>query len=274
MKCSRPSRLVWAGLAIFAVGASCRPDERAPPLRVLFIGNSYTAENDLPAIVRAALASAPEVGSIEVESLTPGGATLGDHWMTGLAADRIRNGRFTHVVLQPQSTELVRWGSMARHAGLFAHVVHEAGAKLVLFETWHRREGHELYADPAWPYRCPGAMAGAAEMFYRHLASTLGSELAPIGEAWAHVAATHPEIELYAEDGTHPSLAGSWLAASVLVCALAARSAEGLSAPLPLPAIVATDLARVAEHTCAEVDAVDANAERSVPECPEAGTSD
>jgi hypothetical protein len=225
---------------------------RTMSLRILFIGNSYTYVNDLPSMVRVALASAPEVDSIEVASVTQGGATLGDHWDAGIASTQIRTGHFTHVVVQGQSTEIARYESFAMHSRLFALAVHEAGAELDFFETWPRRAGDPLYSDPMWPYPCPSSMLSAAKAFYRLQARTLGGELAPVGEAWAAVLAAHPEIDLYAADGTHPSIAGSWLAASVLVCTIAHRSAKGLTSPVEISAPEAAVLTETADRACAD----------------------
>jgi hypothetical protein len=55
----------------------------APPaeLRVLFVGNSLTETNDLPARV-AALARATE-RKLEYQTITFGGFNLEDHWNKG-----------------------------------------------------------------------------------------------------------------------------------------------------------------------------------------------
>jgi len=52
--------------------------------------------------------------------------------------------------------------------------------------------------------------------------------VAPVGIAWAEVRRERPSIELFFSDGSHPSAAGSYLAACTLYAALFNRSPVGL----------------------------------------------
>ena len=47
------------------------------------------------------------------------------------------------------------------------------------------------------------------------MAQQLGVGLSPVGIAWEIVRRERPEIDLYVKDGSHPSYAGSYLAAAV-----------------------------------------------------------
>src|SRR5439155_809015 len=126
-----------------------------PPRRALFIGNSYTYQNDLPTLVRA-LGEATPGGALAVEMLAQGGATLGTHWLTPGTRERIAQGGFDFVVLQGQSVEpVLEPESFDSYARLFAAAVDDAGAQGVWFATWARHDGHADYAalglgDPAW----------------------------------------------------------------------------------------------------------------------------
>ena len=92
-----------AGLALAAsAAAQSGEDGRAArePLRVLFVGNSLTATNDLPAIV-AALAAAAKRVPIEYATVAPGGVNLEDHCPSALRPARAppsapRPGRSPH----------------------------------------------------------------------------------------------------------------------------------------------------------------------------------
>ena len=114
-----------AGLAL-AASAAAQPggDGRAArePLRVLFVGNSLTATNDLPAIV-AALAAAAKRVPIEYGTVAPGGVNLEDHWTFTGARDALLARPWDVVVLQqgpsslPESqvdlrTWAVRWAEL------------------------------------------------------------------------------------------------------------------------------------------------------------------
>src|SRR5262245_23603813 len=75
----------------------CEDAER--PCRVLFIGNSLTYVNDLPAMVTA-LADSAGAGPLVVESVVFGGYSLEDHWNQGDALRAIERGGWSVVVLQ------------------------------------------------------------------------------------------------------------------------------------------------------------------------------
>src|SRR5881275_3253107 len=66
------------------------------PSRFLFVGNSFTARNDLPDLI-AQLASARGM-NIEHALLSIGGASLRTHWNKGEAATAIERGKFDYVV--------------------------------------------------------------------------------------------------------------------------------------------------------------------------------
>ncbi len=72
------------------------------PLRVFFVGNSYTFVNDLPGVL-AGLADASRGRRIVTGQYTPGGYTLEQHVKDGKAAEDIKHEKWDVVVLQEQS---------------------------------------------------------------------------------------------------------------------------------------------------------------------------
>src|SRR5262249_25445128 len=107
----------------------------AATTRVLFIGNSLTAVNDVPALV-AQLAGATGQ-PFEHRALTMGGYSLEDHWHRGEAARAIAGGGWTFVVLQqgpsalPESQVLLR-----EYVRRFDAEVRRAGARTALYMVW------------------------------------------------------------------------------------------------------------------------------------------
>ena len=71
-------------------------------LNILFIGNSFTARNDLPGLI-ARLAAATGT-TLQHDLICASGASLRTHWNAGKVLKRIRAGDFDCVVLQEQST--------------------------------------------------------------------------------------------------------------------------------------------------------------------------
>src|SRR5688500_8624888 len=121
--------------------------DAARKFRVLFIGNSYTYVQNVPRLVEA-MASQLAGPCIEAKMIATGGATLEQHWATDSVARIIREGGWTHVVLNDQSTFGEGWwlegkpriGTTGReleeYAGRFAKLIREAGAKPVLLAHW------------------------------------------------------------------------------------------------------------------------------------------
>src|SRR5262245_13420402 len=70
------------------------------PLKVLFIGNSFTARNDLPGLL-ARLAEARGKG-LEHRLISAGGASLRTHWNAGEARKAIEEGRYDRFVLDAE----------------------------------------------------------------------------------------------------------------------------------------------------------------------------
>jgi hypothetical protein len=187
------------------------------PLRVLFVGNSYTAVNDLPAVVRELGAATPEA-AVQVETIAPGGARLSDHWSSGDVRARIASGEFGAVVLQGQSLEpLSTIDDFDYHAYLFAGALAAAGTRGVWFATWARRDAHA-------PYGSPAQMTRALETRYELAAKHNGDAVARVGAAWQLALAELPGVALHADDGSHPSAAGTLLSSCVILQALTGQT--------------------------------------------------
>jgi len=202
-------------------------------LRALFIGNSYTYVNDLPGHVNEMAATARLPPTIDVASVTAGGATFADQWNGAEAQPAIAKGDDTHVVLQAQSVEPVfAPEGFHQYGSLLANAATAAGAKPVLYETWARKAGDPVYIE-AWSGGSPDAMQDGLSAAYEKLANDTGASVAPVGEAWRIAWTQHPEIELYQPDGSHPTPSGTYLAACVFYIVLTGHSLAAASAPPP-----------------------------------------
>src|SRR5690242_9550973 len=100
-------------------------------MRVLFIGNSFTARNDLPGMV-GGLAAAARL-EMEHRLISAGGASLKRHWNAGAAVEAIRSESFERVVLQEQSTLPIKGAArMHESVRLFDAEIRKANARTVL----------------------------------------------------------------------------------------------------------------------------------------------
>jgi hypothetical protein len=87
------------GLAIALPGGSPPVLAEGPELRILFIGNSLTAANELPAILEG-LVRTGGTRPLDWKAVLLPGASLEDQWQAGEAQRAIGSQRWDVVVLQ------------------------------------------------------------------------------------------------------------------------------------------------------------------------------
>jgi hypothetical protein len=214
-----------------------RADFDATLIRILFIGNSYTARHQLPRLVADLAATADASLRIEPVAIVAGGASLRRHWNAGLAQETLAKSAWDFVVLQEQSTLPVK--NKARYhdnVRLFAGEVANHGAALVLYLTWERQ----------------GAITQSQiDRAVEEIAAETGARVVPVGPAWQRAMRECPQVPLYLDDGSHPTEAGAYLAACMFVVALFGLRPVGfdVSDNLGLDRSTATAFQRIAFET-------------------------
>lgn len=196
-------------------------------LRVLFIGNSYTSVNDLPGMLQQIAATAGVSPLISTEQLTMGGATLASHWV-GPAQSRINERQWSHVVLQGQSLEpLFDPSGFETYADQFAALIVDAGAQPTWYVTWARA------AAPDAGYWYPGGPEEMQDRLTQEYDKAAlpwpQSLLSCVGEAFGASLRAHPEITLHQADLSHPTVAGTYLAACTFYTALTGNPVPAVS---------------------------------------------
>jgi len=208
-------------------------------VKILFIGNSYTSRNNLPRLLADLAAHADRPRALHTESIVAGGASLRRHWNAGKARQVIEHGNWRYVVLQEQSTLPVK-NAQRYHENvrLFAAEIAAHGARPVLYLTWARQ-----YA-PATQDVITRAVAG--------IAAEVDGLVVPVGTAWERALRDMPELRLYTEDGSHPTAAGSYLAACVFHVALFGDgvSDESVASALKLETVTAHKLQAITLACC------------------------
>ena len=185
----------------------------ATPVRILFVGNSLTAVNDLPAMVAAL--GARTGTPIVYEARTPGGYALEDHWKLTNAADEIAAGGWDWVILQQGPTSLPDSArDLQLYAGLFADAIRAAGGRPAIYMVWPER------------YR----LAVFDAVIANHIAAARAtrSVILPAGLGWWKALQTAPRFPLYGRDGFHPTRLGSYLTAITIYARISGRTPVGL----------------------------------------------
>lgn len=251
--------LIAVALVLFAVLGAKQPQARAgtggetpvapAPLRVLLVGNSYSMFNDLPDLLEDVAASVPNGPALDVDIAFQGGVGLKTHWERGLARDMLREGRYTHVVLQGHSRAVFdEPDELFEYTVRFKRLIDDTGARAVLFATWARHPSSDLYALGK-DARTPLEMQSRIDALYGEVGEHTGANVAPVGEAWLLAADQWPHLRLHRKDASHPTRLGTYLTACVLYGRLTGRDPEAIRHPLPgtSPAVLARMRAVAAE---------------------------
>jgi hypothetical protein len=119
-----------------------------------------------------------------------------------------------------------------------SEIVRAHGARPVFFMSWAYADKPEMTAQLAEAYTIAGNANNALVI--------------PAGLAFAKAIARQPELNLYAPDKRHPSLAGTYLASCVVFAALTGRSPVGNTYLAGVDAPTATFLQTVAWETVQE----------------------
>src|SRR5262245_41628458 len=149
--------------------------------------------------------------------ISAGGASLRQHWNAGEALKAIQEGQYDCVVLQEQSTLPVKNAKrMHENVRLFDEAIKAAGTKTVLYMTWARQnapESQQVISDA-----------------YTSIGRELGATVVPVGLAWQRFLRQYDEPVLHDKDQSHPSPAGTYLAACVFLAVLFEESPVGIDA--------------------------------------------
>jgi hypothetical protein len=190
----------------------------AQDIKVLFIGNSYTASNNLPEIVKDCAVSAGD--NLFVQAHMPGGTRLMSHASDPVVYDLIRSEEWDYVVLQAQSQE-PSWPISQVQSEVFPYAkqlcdsirsIHPCAMPL-FFMTWGRENGDQ-YNCASWPPVCTyEGMDSLLNLRYRMMAEDNDAYVAPVGAVWRYIRENFPQVNLYEPDESHPNATGSYVAA-------------------------------------------------------------
>lgn len=183
--------------------------------KVLFLGNSYTYVNNLPQILAALAANTGD--ELIYDGNLIGGFTLQDHFGNQTSKNKILSNDWDYIVLQEQSQVPafeVPFAFMDGFSNLKAYIdQHKPCAQLTSFMTWGHENG-DVENCPVFPAVCTyDGMQNLLSSRYLTISEMYESEVTPVGTVWKYLRENHPSIPLYQADGSHPTLAGSYLAA-------------------------------------------------------------
>ncbi len=178
--------------------------------RVLFVGNSLTYYNDLPAMVRALDQSTRGQNAVDVEMLAQGGFSVADFLKNERLQEELTERRYQFIVIQdiggwplcasyspPKCTE-----SLQSIEQLAARA-QTLGTRVIWYSTWQRFPASQ---------RQLSSLAQVEAQKMRVL-------VADVGAAMLQFSSSNPTMPVVLADG-HPTALGSWLAAISILSAL------------------------------------------------------
>ncbi len=217
----RTVRPLLCAAALLFTGCSSGDPTGANGLRVLFVGNSLTYTNDLPAMV-ATFAESEEL-AFGYKTIAFPNYALQDHWYHSDARSELSEGNWDFVVMQqgpsslPENQESLRFW-----AAKFADEARLYGTEPALYMVW--------------PADVNSATFPAVVDSYTLAADAVAGLLLPAGAAWLAAWNLDASLPLYGPDGFHPSETGTYLAALAVFAGLTGSSPVGLPSTLELPA--------------------------------------
>jgi hypothetical protein len=187
---------------------------------MLFVGNSLTQANELPAMV-AAIAAGVGV-QVQVTDVSQGGFSLEDHWNDQRAPRAIDRGGWHFVVLQqgPSALESSR-ENLRFWAAKFNERIRAVGGRPALYMVWPEAARIQEFDN--------------VHQSYFLAAQDINGLFLPAGDAWRTAWTTRPALRLYGLDDFHPSVLGTYAAALVIASKITSRPAVGMPRDFVLP---------------------------------------
>ena len=202
----------------------CRPtspSQSDDPLRILFIGNSYTFVNEMPEV----FSELAELGDhdVNVTMLAKAGFSLKDHAQDPETRKVLDSQSWDYVILQEKSDlPVLDREEMTHGVRQLDELTAGHGTKTILFMPWAYRDG--LPSAELEDYQ---AMQSLVSDAYLAVAGDFELSVAPVGIVWQAALERDPQLDLWSSDGSHPTPLGSYLAANVFYALIFSQSPIG-----------------------------------------------
>lgn len=174
-------------------------------LDVLFLGNSHTSVNGVPTMVKSVVEGSRAGQKLKVTMKTGAGleAIAKDPSLEGF----IDRGRFTDVVMQGAALSSSHKHIYSQEGAIkLARTAKNSGARVWLFAEWPRRGWDETTY-----------ILG----IYKEISKKSGAKIIPVCSVFDELLKGEPGLEVWAGDGNHASVLGSYVGAVTIAHALA-----------------------------------------------------
>lgn len=197
-------------------------------IRVLWVGNSFTFFNELPDMFRN-IASTQGI-KISNTKVLKGGECFSGHLKNKKLIEILKKGGFDYVILQEQSSMPANHTAIVQknvypYAKKLNDLILEGSpeAKVIFYMTWGHKYGNTR-AKESYPLdHTYEGMQERLKTSYLEMAYDNKAWCAPVGMAWKAIHSQRPYLQLYRQDGFHPSSLGTYLAANTIFATIVQR---------------------------------------------------
>jgi hypothetical protein len=207
----------------------------APPktLNVLFLGNSHTMSNDVPGMVKALIES--DGSSTRVATKVYSAGFVEELASSQPVRQEIQSKQWHAIVMQGaklSSSHKYEYD----HSGAvqLAKLAKQNGLQVYLFAEWPRRGWNE---------------SSYIMKEYGEIAQPSGATIIPICYAWDALIKEAPNAPVWAGDGNHAQLPGSYLAARMIASWLSEPAIKAPWQPNGVDSRLASTIKRIAKQT-------------------------
>ena len=171
-------------------------------MNILFIGNSYTYENDGIDQHLNALLNSSHDSRIEYRFVTraaEGKYHLMTHWYDEETQNLFKSRRWDKVIMQEyNSGPLKTVSEFTAYAEKWEHLIKSENSST------------EIYLFSTWKYSKSAGMEEKLYSAYDKLSTKINAGVVPVGYLWKSL---EGKVNLYHEDGAHPNRKGTFLTA-------------------------------------------------------------
>lgn len=184
-------------------------------MNILFLGNSYTYYNDLPALFRGLCKENNQ--DVEVFSVTAPGRRLEQNLQDDAHAARfkelLQQRHYDFCILQEQSVlPFVHFDAYLSALLQLKNILKGHSDRLLLYSTWGRKEGESFLTEN---HLTNPQMTALLHSAFEKASEITEIPISPVGLHFYDLYSAGIGPELYDSDKTHPSYSGSCLAALV-----------------------------------------------------------
>lgn len=197
------------------------------PMNVLFIGNSYTHMNKMPALFEQ-IAHSKGV-KINVEMSAKSNHTFKMHCERPELFIDIKKKKWDYVILQGFSRELSFEPSYLDTATIpymnkiiDSIYINNPCTNVLLYMTWGYENGYQELEQ----INSYDKMSERVKSGYKYISEIFALPIVPVGDVWKQMR-SYNKIHLYQNDHQHPTLEASYLIACTFYTAIFKASANG-----------------------------------------------